>query len=462
MRQVRDLIISAEGEGTIDASTARADLLCMSLRTTVSAKLGAAAEEYLLQAIKETGPAEWGLHAMLLCARQGEVSISRSSLLKALHRCEDQSGLDLELAEHLYGIGDEDGASTIVQALDPVRFDSLKDGSALGRGSIRPAVMQACLRERLGFGQARPRTVENGRDEAMARVERAAQSLGTLLSCADAEAPPDGLRERYRQVLFYASRPVGLRDYDTELTIFVDGSREALFLALLDVARSLGTPGMQALCDVVLEAVASSAQFLGTQRRKFAVEFREAGVLSTADARQLALSITDDTEDDDPMIRQQACLDVACCLRELGASDWRDWLRRAGRVSAGAGSHKDHRMAHLAEWLDNAMTDGPMTEREAQVLDKFTRTLEASGGAGRRAAAKTVLRIVLRKMPSNAMALTIEMIDRGLLSVSSALEALLTGAKEGGVSIELSSAIFEELLSLLAPRGPRPSGGRHS
>lgn len=453
VRQVRALIISVEDVGTIDAMDARADMLCRSLRTAVSAKLGAAAEECLLRAIKETERVEWELCAMLLCARQGKTTVPASSLLEAFRNCDKGSDLGLELAEHLHAIRELVEARKLVQSFAPVRFDYPNDGPFWVHGNLWPAVVQACLRERLGLGQCSYRAIEDGRDEAMARVERAAQRLGTLLSCAEADKPPASLRDRFREVLFYASRPVEVADYDVELTHFVDGSRRAIFSCALDVAKSFGTPGMLALRDLVIEIVSSSSPFLGAQCREFAVEFRDAGVLSMADAVQLALSFADDTEDDDPMIRQQACLDMACCLRMLGASDWRDWLNRAGRVSAGAGSHKDHRMAHLADWLDNAMTDGPMTEREAQVLDKFTRTLEASGGAGKREAAKTVLRIVLRKMPSNATALTIEMIDRELLSVSSALEALLTGAKEADVSIELSSAIFEELLSLLAPRG---------
>ena len=177
-------------------------------------------------------------------------------------------------------------------------------------------------------------------------------------------------------------------------------------------------------------------------------------MLGINEAVELALSFTGDTEDDDPMSRQQACLDVAVCVKRLGGNNWREWIQRAGRVSAGTGSHKDYRMAHLAEWLDKAMTDGPMTAREAAVVEKFTRALQVAGGAGQSEAARTMLRIVLRKMPSNATALAVEMIDRGLIGVPTALEALVVGAKDAGVQVELSIAIFGELLALVAYDAP--------
>ena len=392
--------------------------------------------------------------AKLLCARQGETIVPTSSLMGAFESCDGESSLGLELAEHLHANGNNDEARMIVGAMDTVRFEPHSHAPFLGQGSLQPAVSQAFLRERIGLSRATRRTIENGRDEAMARIERAAQALGLLLSHAGAEKPPERLRDRIREVFFYASRPVAREDYNERHSYFVDGSRHALFAELLDVAHALGKPGLQALCDVAIEAASSPSRFLGIQCRKFAVAFKEAGVLGVDEAVELALSFTGDTEDDDPISRQQACLDVALCLKRLGADNWREWIQRAGRVSAGTGSHKDYRMAHLAAWLDLALANGPMTAREASVIEKFTRALQVAGGAGQSEAARTMLRIVLRKMPSNATALAVEMIDRGLTDLPTVLEALIVGAKEAGVEVELSVAIFGELLSLVAYDAP--------
>lgn len=454
VHQVRALRISATDNEGFGASAARAGLLYRALRTVTRAGLGRDSEVCLLQAVEATEQAEWALAAKLLCAIQGQITVPVSSLMEAFESWDGESDLGLELAEHLHANGNNDEARMIVEAIDTVRFEPHSHGPFLGHGSLLHAVSQSFLRERLGLGRATVRTIENGRDEAMARIERAAHTLGVLLSHAGSEKPPDGLRDRIRDVLFYASRPVAREDYAERHSFFVDGSRHAVFAELLDVARALGRPGLQALCDVVVDAAASPSRFLQTQCREFAVAFKEAGVLGMDDAAKLALSFTGDTEDDDPVGRQKSCLDVALCLKRLGADNWREWLQRAGRVSAGTGSHKDYRMADLADWLDHALTNGPMTAREAAVIEKLTRTLEVAGGAGQSEAARIVLRIVLRKMPSNATALAVEMIDRGLIGVPTALEALIVGAKEAGVKVELSAAIFGELLSLVAYDAP--------
>ena len=454
VRQVRALRISTSDKEGFDASAARAGLLYRSLRTVTRAELGADSEACLLQAIEETKQAECVLAAKLLCAIHGETTLPVSSLMEAFESCDGESDLGLELAEYLHANGNNDEARMIVEAMDIVRFEPHSHGPFLGRRSIQHAVSQSFLRERLGLGQADGRTIENGRDEAMARIERAAQTLGLLLSHAGSEKPPGRFRDRIRDVLFYIARPIARNDYAERHSYFVDGSRHAVLAELLDVAKALGRPGLQALCDVVVDAATSPSRILQTQCREFALAFREARVLGMDDAAELALSFTGDTEDDDPVGRQKACLDVAYYLRRLGANNWREWFQRAGRVSAGTGSHKDYRMAHLSDWLDHALTNGPMTAREAAVIEKFMRVLQVAGGAGQTQAARTVLRIVLRKMPSNARALAVEMIDRGLIGVPTALDALVVGAKEAGVKVELSVAIFGELLSLVAYDAP--------
>ena len=240
VRQMLALSISADDKEGFDASAARANMLYGALRTVIRAKSGADSEACLLQAVEETEQAEWVLAAKLLCARQGEATVPTSSLMEAFESCDGESslGLGLELAEHLHANGNNDEARMIVEATDAVRFEPHSHGPFLGQGNLQPAVSQAFLHERLGLGQAAARKIEKNRDEAMARIERAAQALGLLLSHAGAEKPPDRLRDRIRDVLFYATRPVAREDYNERHSVFVDGSRHALFAKLLVTHQS--------------------------------------------------------------------------------------------------------------------------------------------------------------------------------------------------------------------------------
>ncbi len=151
------------------------------------------------------------------------------------------------------------------------------------------------------------------------------------------------------------------------------------------------------------------------------------------------------------MQRQEACLDIATFLHVVGDEDrCREWIRRASEVSAGAGSHKDYHMAHLAEWLDRAV-ESSLTTEKLEVLEKFARAVEVAGGGGQSSAATQMLRTVIRRESSRASALAIEFIDRGVLNLSTTIEALVIGGAKAGASYPLVSAIYGELLSLVDP-----------
>ena len=446
------LVEADEREG--DVAPVRARLLFDSLKTAVRANLGEDVEELLLRAIVDLKKPDWELAALLLCARKGTTPVSKSSLLGALSHCNDQPYQALDLAEHLYSTGDHDSARAIVESLSDAGSDPhSRSGTGTGPSDLSFQASLTCLREQLGLGPSRERTVASGRDEALARVELAAQRLGILRSQAARGEMPNELRRKFRDVLLYESRVVERPNYDSHLDPSIIGSRWVMFDELLDVAHTFGDRGMTALCDVVLEVVKSSSAFLGICCRRFALAFRETGVLAKSDAIELALSFTEDAQEDDPRLRQEACLDIASCLNSLGADDWREWLHRAGRASAGAGSHKDYRMADLAVWLDKALADGPITARGIEVVEKFTRALEAAGGTGQFDAVDDVLGIVIRAMPPFAAPLAVEMVDRGLVSLPTAVRALLAGGTRAGVSPDLLSATFEELLSLVAVNG---------
>jgi hypothetical protein len=166
---------------------------------------------------------------------------------------------------------------------------------------------------------------------------------------------------------------------------------------------------------------------------------------------RLGLLSTLDVQDDDPTQRQEACLDIATFLHVIGDEErCREWIRQASKVSAGGGSHKDYHMAHLAEWLDRAV-ESSLTTEKLDVLEKFARAVEVAGGAGQSSAATQMLYTVIRLEASKACALAIKFIDRGVINLSTTIEALVVGGAKAGASYLLLSAIYGELLSLVNP-----------
>jgi hypothetical protein len=107
-------------------------------------------------------------------------------------------------------------------------------------------------------------------------------------------------------------------------------------------------------------------------------------------------------------------------------------------------------MAHLAEWLYRAAESG-LTPAKLAVLEKFARAVEVAGGDGQSLAAAQMLHIIMKFESSRACALAIECIDRGVLNLSTTIEALVVGRAQAGASYPLMSAIYSELLSLVDP-----------
>lgn len=437
----------------------KAAQMLAALRTAVRAQRGTDAERQLLGAIGALEKPQWELAALLVLSRCGEASVSAQALVETWERCGDEWHLALELAEQLYAMGEEGGAKAIVGELEEAGVAGY-ERSEYGSGCVDVSFVVSLteLREVLGFADASEVQVENDGDEGVARVVAAARRLGALRAAARRGAVVSGLRDDFRGVLFYESRKFARPGYSRRPDDVVVMSRRVLMGELVATARSLGSSGMRALRDVVRDAT-SSGTFLGWYRRRLATAFRREGVLSTDEALALGLSWTADAEDEDPRARQEACLEIAAFVRGVGSDGWPEWAVHAGRASAGAGSHKDYRMAHLAGWLDESMGAGPPSVREVAVLGKFLRAVEVSGGDGGYEAAEQVLRTVLRVSPARAAPLAVEMIDRNAAGLQGVLEALVVGGSSTGASPELLAAVFEELLSLVALQGLGEAAG---
>ncbi len=434
-----------------DWERAKADLLAASLRTAIAADVGTPAERSLIGAIAELNRPESELESLLEVAWAGRTPVSPSSMIEVWRRCgDDGGGLALGLAERLNAVGERDASKPIVEDLAAAAFAPAPE-HGLDKRDVDVAFVASltCLCREMDVRIDGALPVESGREEAFARVEAAARCLGELKFLARCGTVPGQLQNRFREVLFYESRPIGRPAYDPIYHDVVVGSRREVVGELLAVAREFGPVGMRPLRDVVLET-ARSGPFLGWYRQRFALAFLKAGVIGREVAVELGLSWTEDTLDEDPRLRQEACLETAAFLRRAGSDAYPEWIRRAGGASAGAGSHKDYRMAHLALWLDEAVGAGPATARQMTVTEKFVRALEVSGGDGRSEAAERLMGVVLRTSPGCAAPLAVEMIDRSLVGLASVLEALVVGGADAGADPDLLSAVFEELLSLVA------------
>jgi len=451
VKQLNALQFQIEERGEkISQASVKCGLLYGALLTVLEAGLALEARGALLQALKEMEQADWYFAALLAIARRDPNAVSITDLKTAYTHSAKNDDFSLALATHLYRSGDHDGARAIVSGLSHIRFDMIQKGRNLGYSDTAFTVDLSCLQELLAMPEGPVPGVKDDTEEALARIEAAARQLGIMLAAAKAgKAIPD-LRGVFRSILLFHNRPVTLPTYDWRENYLVAQSKKDVYGQLSRVARAFDKKGMEALRDAVLEITAGPAasQLAAHHRRYFAEEL---GVLTREEAVTLGLSSISDAQDDDPMQRQEACLDIATFLHAVGDEDrCREWIRRASEVSAGAGSHKDYHMAHLAEWLDRA-AESSLTTAKLEVLEKFARAVEVAGGAGQSSAAAQMLHTVIRLESSRASALAIEFIDRGVLNLSTTIEALVVGGAKAGASYPLMSAMYNELLSLVNP-----------
>jgi hypothetical protein len=437
----------------VSHASIKCGLLYGALLTVLEADLDLEARDTLLQALQEMKQPDWYFAALLAIARRDPKAVSTTDLKAAYAQCAKNDDFSLALATHLYGAGDHDDARAMVSGLAHIRFDALQEGRTLGFTDTTFTVDFRCLQELLAMPEGPVPGVKDEREEALARIEAAARQLGIILAAANAgKAIPD-LRGAFRSILLFHNRPVSLPEYGWRNNYMVGQSKKGIYRQLSEVASAFGTKGLEALRDTVLEITAGPAasQLAAHRRRNFAEELFREGVLHREEAVTLGLSSTSDAQDDDPTQRQEACLDIATFLHAAGDEErCREWIRRASKVSAGAGSRKDYHMAHLAEWLDRASESG-LTVARLEVLEKFARAVEVAGGDGQSSAASQMLWTVIRHESLRAPALAIEFIGRGVINLSTAIEALVIGGAKAGASYPLLFAMYGELLSLIDP-----------
>ena len=441
----------------VDESDIKASLLYGALLTML--ELGTARTDYqiLIDEIARLERPTWRFVVLLDLAIQSpsHTHIAFDDIKTAYSETKRDDDIDLGYAQFLYSQGYSNDAKEIVTRLTHIRFDEFRNNHSLGFSDISYTITLRRLQDLLGLPEGPVPGVKDDDEEAIARVEKTARQLGILSAIVKRGEAIQNMNISLRSLLLFHNQAVKFPEFDWRKKYAVTQSKKEIYQQIVKLAASIGKKGIECLRNVLLELMngPASSQFAAHHRRYFAKKLFHYKVLSKEQAVDFGLSSTSDETDKDPMQRQEACFEIATFLHLVGEDKLSiEWIKRAGAVSAGAGSHKDYHMSHLVEWLSRSIGATLNTEKLA-ILEKFARSVEVAGGDGTSEAAMNELRSVIQIEPIRASCFAIELIDRSVLNISQTLEALILGGTKAGASAELLLALYSELLSLIAPSG---------
>ena len=434
-----------------DPVTVTAGLLFNALDATLDAGFDSKECHAFVDAIQALGSETWRFVALFRLAASMPSAAAMDSLRAAYEASKTNDDIDLAYALFLNRHGDQAGATQIIGRLPHIRFEPHRERHSWSFSDVTYTIRLRWLQDLLGVPEgAVPGATEH--EEAYVRVERTARRLGYLRALAAKGQVPGDRHALFRSLLLFHNRPVHFSTVGPNYNFFLQTSRNTIYEQVARLANATGPGGLSVLRDVVLELTfgPSATQFTPHHRRRFAQLFYEKGLMSRDQAVKLGLSSTSDAVDDDPIQRQEACLEIATFLHVVGdQAEAENWKARATKVSAGAGSNKDYHMAHVAEWLARSITQ--VDPDRLVILDRFARAVEASGGQGGSDGAARLLRLLVRLEPARAWKLAVEYVDRSVLTMSEVLEALIAGGVDARAHPELLSAMYGELHSLIAP-----------
>lgn len=437
----------------VDETAVKASLLYGALLTVMDFESGLDDCQVLLDEITGLGQTTWRFAALLKLARRNPLHVSFDTLATAYSESERNDDIDLAYARFLYSQGYSNEAKEIVKRLAHIRFDEILKHHSFGFSDISYTVTLRCLQELIEIPEGSVPGVKDDSEEAYARVETTARKIGVLLMAVKRGKVIPNLNTAMRSLLLFHNQAVVFPEFDSRNNYVVTLSKNGIYRQIVRLAVDIGKEGLDSLRDILLELVSgpAGAQFPAHNRRYFAKELFRYRVLSKEQAVELGLSSTLDANDDDPMQRQEACFEIATFLHTVGEDTLStEWVKRAGEVSAGAGSHKDYHMSYLAEWLSRSIGDA-LNAGKLSILEKFARAVEVAGGDGASEAAMNELQLVIQVEPIRASRFAVELIDRGVLNVSQTLEALILGGAKAWASAELLIVLYSELLSLIDP-----------
>ncbi|HEY1939576.1 MAG TPA: ATP-binding protein [Candidatus Angelobacter sp.] len=435
------------------AIAVRANLFYTALKSALQIGWGAEACNPLFTALMKLRQRTFTFVAALLICHYSPSERLLKYLDKSHKFLEPDPDIDLKWGEALYESGQHEKACAVIAALKHILCDNFKTRHSLGLTDILFTVTLRRLQELLKIEEGPLPFIKDDSEEAAARIGAAARQLGLLAARLQKGESIEGLRETFRSILLFHNRPVQFPNYDRRNEYTISRAKPGIYDQLICLAMRIGSPAAEALKSEFLDLIhgPASRQFLPLHRRMFAAALDEAGVVDQKTALEIGLSRTDDATDDDPTERETACLEIATFLHQIGVeSSVREWLLRASKVSAGAGSHKDYHMAHIAEWLAESL-EMTLDNAKLATLEKLFRAIAVAGGDGGATAATRLLRSIFVLNPIRAASLAIELVDREILNVSTTLEALLIGASSGGASVPLLMSVYCELLSLIHP-----------
>ena len=444
--------VSEYGEKANEADV-KASLFYGALLTMLEFGAGRDDCQLLVDEIAGFGRATWRFAALLNLAKLNPLHVSYDKLKTAYGESGRDDDIDLAYAQFLYSQGYSNEAKEIVVRLVHIRFDGIRNKHSFGFSDISYTVTLRCLQELLGLPEGPVPGVKDDDEEAYARIETTARKIGVLLAAVNRNRAIPNLNTTMRSLLLFHNQAVAFSEFNWRNNYVVIQSKKGIYRQIVQLAAVIGKEGIESLRDILLELVhgPAGAQFAAHHRRYFAEKLFLERVLSKEHAVELGLSSTLDATDDDPTQRQEACFEIANFLYSIGEDTLSiQWLKRAGEVSAGAGSHKDYHMSYLAVWLSRSIGDTLNVEKLA-VLEKFARAVEVAGGAGASEAAMNELKLVIQVEPIRASRFAVELIDRGVLNVSQTLETLILGGAKAGASTGLLFAIYNEMLSLIDP-----------
>ena len=452
--EIRGLVFGAGGDGyEADPAATKSWLMLSALETALDASWHVAECRALVEGIGTLGSPGAHFWALWALAEAGGTELPRDALDSARAAAEASDERDLAYACFLEGCGEETRAVEVVRRLQHIRIaEHRRRRGGWKFSDVAYSVTLRRLQEALGVPEGPVPGVADPGEEAYARVERTARQVGRLFALAKSGEVAGDRSELLRSLLLFHNRPVRFGAVKQQERFVLHASRWEIYEQVMELARAMGRGGIEVLRDVVGELVSgpSARQFWPQQRRDFGEFFYREGVMTREQAMDLGLSSTADATEEDPRERQEGCFKIGAFLRRIGAqAGSEEWKGRATEVSAGAGSHKDYHMARVAQWLARSVREVDAPRLAA--VERFARAVEIAGGDGTSEAVATVLQLVLRLAPGMAWRLAIEQIDRDVVGVWGALEALITGGRSVGADPELLSAVYGELFTLIAP-----------
>ncbi|MDE0390000.1 MAG: hypothetical protein OXI75_14975 [Rhodospirillales bacterium] len=451
-QQIQNLdLTSGHDYYKVDPLIIKASLLFKALNAALDAESDPKECQAFVEAIQALGSENWSFVALFRLAESLPSKVALDSLRLAYEAIEKNDDIELAYAWFLYHRGDRATATEIISRLSHIRF-RLDQEHSWGFSNVTYTIQLRWLQELLDIPEGAVPGATNEREEACVRVEQTARQLGCLHALVEKAQIPGDYHALFRSLLLFHNRSVHFKELSPHHDFILRTSRDEIYEQVSKLAKAMDPVGYSTLHDVVMDLTSgpSATQFTPRHRRHFAQLFYKKGVMTRHQASTLGLSSTADADDDDPAQRQKACLEIAAFLYGIGdQAGSKNWRKEASEVSAGAGSHKDYHMAHLAEWLSRSITQ--VDAERLAILNRFARAVEASGGSGGPEAAATILRLLVRLCPARVWQLAVEYVDRRVLNVAAVIEALITGGADAGAHPELLCAMYGELHSLLAP-----------